>query len=117
VLEFLNFGSNLFTFSEGDGEETHLDEDVAEEFGGLLGDGVTGQKDIILLGPFFNFGLILVKGLESINIDEGDAGSGGLLDMGSIGEDADLSDIGCTLMLLKALWGRRTVPLNLLSGS
>jgi hypothetical protein len=43
VLEFFNLGGNFFSFSKGNWEETHLDEDVTEKFSGLFGDGVRSK--------------------------------------------------------------------------
>lgn len=100
VLELINLGSDLLTFSQSDGEEAHLDQNVSEKLGGLLGNGITGKQDVVLLGPFFDLGLVLVKGLETINVNVGDAVSSGLLDVGGIGEDADLGHRWGTLMLL-----------------
>lgn len=100
MLQLIDLGSDLLSFGEGDGESVHLDEHVAQEFGGLLGHGVTGQQDVVLLGPFLDLGLILIKGLEAVNIDVGDVVGLRLLDMGSIGKDADLGELRVTLMLL-----------------
>jgi hypothetical protein len=90
VLELINLGSDLLTLSESDREETHLDQHVSEQLGGLLGNGIAGQKDVVLLGPLLDLVLVLVKGLETVNVNEGDAVSSGLLDVGGVGEDADL---------------------------
>jgi hypothetical protein len=100
VLELVNFSGDLLALSQSDGEEAHLDEDVSEELGGLLGDGIAGEQDVVLLGPLLDFVLVLVKGLEAVDVDEGDAVGSGLLDVGSIGEHADLGGGRGTLMLL-----------------
>jgi hypothetical protein len=100
VLKLINLSSNLLTLSQSDREEAHLDQDVTEQLGGLFGDGVTGKEDIILLGPFLDFGLVLIEGLKTVNINVGDSVGSGLLDVGSIGEHADLSVRCDTLTLL-----------------
>ncbi len=100
MLELVDLGSDLLTLSQSDGEETHLDQHVTEQLGGLLGDGVRSQKHVVLLGPLFNLGLVLVKGLEAVDVDVGDAAGSGFLDVGSVGEDADLGDGRGTLTLL-----------------
>lgn len=100
VLELINFGGDLLSFSKGDWESVHLDQDVAQKFGGLLSDGIAGQKDIILLGPFFNFCLILVKSLETVNINERDSVGSCLLNVCSVSENANLNEKKSTLMLL-----------------
>ena len=100
VLKLINLGSNLLSLSKSDREKTHLDQNVSEQLGGLLGNGVTGKEDIVLLGPFLDLGLILVKGLETVNINVGDSVGSGLLDVGGIGEHADLSVRCDTLTLL-----------------
>lgn len=100
MLELVNFGGDLLSFSKGDWESVHLDQDVAQKFGSLLSNGIACQKDIILLGPFFNFCLILVKSLEAVNINEGDSVGSCLLNVCSVGENADLNDKKSTLMLL-----------------
>lgn len=100
MLELVNFGGDLLSFSKGDWESVHLDQDVAQQFGGLLSHGIACQKDIILLGPFFNFSLILVKSLEAININEWDSVGSCLLNVRSVGENANLNKNRCTLMLL-----------------
>lgn len=38
LLEFFDLGVDLFSFDNVDGESVHLDEDVAEKFGGLFAD-------------------------------------------------------------------------------
>jgi hypothetical protein len=83
----------------------------------LLSDGVAGQQEVVLLGPLFDFGLILIEGLETLDVDVGDVVGVGLLDVGGVGEDADLSGEGVTLRLEYAWKGSLTTPLNLLSGS
>ena len=100
MLEFVNLGSDLLSLSKGDGEETHLDQDVTEQLGGLLGHGVRGQQHVVLLGPLFDLGLILVKGLQTVNIDVGDSVGSGFLNVCGVGKDADLSEMEGTLMLL-----------------
>lgn len=100
VLEFVDLGSDLLSLSKGDGEETHLDQHVTEQLGGLLGDGVGGQQDVVLLCPLLDLGLVLVKGLQTINIDVGDSVGSGFFDVGGVGEDADLGEMGGTLTLL-----------------
>jgi hypothetical protein len=92
VLKLINLGSDLLTLSKSDGEKTHLHQHVSEQLGGLLGNGVAGQKDVVLLGPLLDFGLVLVKSLEAINVNVGDSVGSGLLDVGSVSEDADLGD-------------------------
>jgi hypothetical protein len=100
VLQLVDLSSDLLALSKGDGEETHLDQDVTEQLGGLLGDGVRGQQDVVLLGPLFDLVLVLVKGLEAVDVDVGDAVGSGLLDVGRVGEDADLGGGRSTLTLL-----------------
>lgn len=100
MLQLVDLGGDLFSFSEGDGESVHLDEDVAQELGGLLGDGIAGKEDVVLLGPFLDFGLIFIKSLEAVNVDVGNVVGCGLLDVGSVGKDANLSGMNVTLMLL-----------------
>ncbi len=90
MLQLVNFGSNLFSFSESDWEETHLDEDITQKLGGLLGDRITGQEDIIFLSPLFNFGFIFIESLEAVNIDVGDIVGSCFFNVCSIGEDANL---------------------------
>lgn len=100
MLELVNFGSDLLSFSKGDWEPVHLDQNVAQQFGGLLSDGIACQEDIKLLGPFFNFCLILVKSLETVNVNVGDSVGSCLLNVCSIGENTDLNEMKSTLMLL-----------------
>ena len=38
LFEFVNFGADLFSFRQIDRESTHLDEDVAQQFGDLFAD-------------------------------------------------------------------------------
>lgn len=100
MLQLVDLGGDLLSLGEGDGESVHLDEDVAQELGGLLGHGVAGEEDVVLLGPLLDFGLVLIESLEAVNIDVSDSIGSGLLDMGSIGKDADLNKPLTTLMLL-----------------
>ena len=91
VLDFSDFVDELFSFSHGDGELSELDEDITQKLGGLLSNGVRCQENIIFLCPFFNFGLILVESLKSINVNVWDFLSSSFFNMDSIGEDTDLS--------------------------
>ena len=91
MLELVNLSGNLLSFSKSDREKTHLDQHVTEQLGGLLSNGVTGKEDVVLLGPLLDLGLILVKGLEAVNVDVGDAVCSSLLDVCSISENADLN--------------------------
>lgn len=92
LLQLIDLGSDLLSFSQVDGETVHLNQSIAQKFGDLLSDRVAGQQDVVLLGPFFDFVLVLIEGLESFDIDVGDVVGGGFFDMGGIGEDANLSD-------------------------
>jgi hypothetical protein len=100
VLQLVNLSSDLLTLGKSDWEKTHLDQDVTEQLGSLLSNGVRSQKDVILLGPLFDLSLILVKSLQAIDVDVRDAVSSSFLDVGSIGEDADLNEGWVTLTLL-----------------
>ena len=100
LLQLLDLGVDLFSFDDVDGESVHLDQHVSEKFGGLFADAVRGKEDVVLLGPLLDFGLVLIESLEAVNIDVGDSIGSGLLDMGSIGKDADLNKRLTTLMLL-----------------
>ena len=100
VLEFVDLGSDLLSLGEGDGEETHLDQDVTEQLGGLLGDGVTGEQHVVLLGPLLDLGLVLIESLEAVDVDVGDTAGVGFLDVSSVGEHAHLGGARGTLMLL-----------------
>lgn len=80
----------LFSFSKGNGEFAELNEDIAQQFSDLLGNGVRCQEDIVLLAPLLYFSLILVEGFQTINIYERDSVGCGFVDMSSIGENADL---------------------------
>jgi hypothetical protein len=91
VLELVNLSSDLLSFSKSDWEQTHLDKHVTEQLGGLLSNRVTSQKHVVLLGPLFDLVLVLVKGLETVDVDVGDAVGSCLLDVCSVGEDADLN--------------------------
>ena len=117
MLDFCDFVNQLFSFSHGDGELSKLDEDIAQKFGDLLGNGVRGQKDVVLLGPLFDFVLVLIEGFQSIDVNKGDSLSGGFINVDDIGEDTNLNKHKFTLILLKALLGSLTDPLNLFSGS
>jgi hypothetical protein len=117
VLEFFDFSSDLLSFSKGNREEIHLDEDVTEKLGGLLGNRITSQQDIKFLSPFFDFGLILIEGFKTLNIDVWNSSSSCFFNMSSISKNANLNYTLCTFKLFDILWGSLTVPLNLLSGS
>ena len=117
MLELLNFSSDLLSFGKGNGEEIHLDEDVPEKLGGLLGNGITSQQNVELLGPLFDFCLILIEGLKTLNIDVWNSSSSCFFNVSSISKNADLNYTLCTFKLFDILWGSLTVPLNLLSGS
>ena len=90
VLDFSDFVDELFSFSHGDGELSELDEDIAQKLSDLLGNRVRCQEEIIFLCPFFNFGLILVESLKSINVNVWDFVSSSFFNMDSVGEDTDL---------------------------
>jgi len=100
VLEFFNLGSDLFSLSKSDGEETHLDEHITQKFGSLLSNRITSEEDIILLSPFFNFGLILIEGLKSININVGNSSSSSFFNVSGISENANLNKLINTLIPL-----------------
>ena len=117
MLEFLNFSGDLFSFSKGNREEIHLDEDVTEKLGGLLGNRITSQQNVELLGPLFDFCLILIEGFKTLNIDVWNSSSSCFFNMSSISKNANLNYTICTFKLFDILWGSLTVPLNLLSGS
>ena len=89
VSDFVDLREDLFALSQSDGELAQLDQDVSEELGDLLGNGVGGQKDIVLLAPFFNFSLVLVEGLKSINVNEGNIVGSAFLDVDGVGHDTD----------------------------
>ena len=91
VLDFGDFVEELFSFSHGDGELSELDEDIAQKLSDLLSNRVRCQEDIVFLCPLFNFGLILVESLKSINVNVWDFVSGSLFDMDGVGEDTNLS--------------------------
>ena len=38
MFKLIDLVEDLFSFSKGNGEQTHLDEHVTEQLGGLLGD-------------------------------------------------------------------------------
>ena len=105
MLKLINLGSDLLSLSKSDREKTHLDQNVSEQLGGLLGNGVTGKEDIVLLGPFLDLSLILVKGLKTVDVDVGDAVSSSLLNVCSIGEDADLNSESWYLDVVVGLVG------------
>jgi hypothetical protein len=117
LLQFGQLVGDLFTLGEVDGESVHLDEDVAEELGHLLADGVGGEQHVVLLGPLLDFVSVLIEGLEAVDVDEGDALSSGFLDMDGVGQDANLPRSRGTLIFWCTRLGSLTLPLNLLSGS
>ena len=100
VLELVDLGGDLLSLGQGDGEQTHLDQDVTEQLGGLLGDGVTGEQNVVLLGPLLDFGLVLIEGFQAVDVNVGDAAGVGFLNVGSVGEHAHLGRARGTLMLL-----------------
>jgi hypothetical protein len=83
----------------------------------LLSNRVTGQQEVVLFGPLFDFSLIFIEGLETLDVDVGNVVSIGFLNMGGVGENADLNKASVTLRLEYAWKGSLTTPLNLLSGS
>ena len=91
MLDFCDFVNQLFSFSHGDGELSKLDEDIAQKFGDLLGNGVRGQKDVVLLGPLFDFVLVLIEGFQAVDIDVGDLVGSGFVNVDDIGQNADLN--------------------------
>jgi hypothetical protein len=105
VLKLVNLSSNLLSFGKSNREKTHLDQHVTEQLGGLLSNRVTGKKDVVLLGPFLYLSLILVKGLKTVDVDVGDAVSSSLLNVCSIGEDADLNSESWYLDVVVGLVG------------
>ena len=117
LLQLLQLRHDLLALDQVDGETLHLDQHVAEQFVDLLSDVVGGQQHVELLCPLLDLCLVLVEGLEPVDIDPGDALGLSLFHVDGVGEDADLRGRGGTLTFLWASWGRRTLPLNLLSGS
>ena len=90
MLDFINLISELFSFSQCDGELSELDQDVAQKFGNLLGDGVGGEKDVVLLAPFLYFCLIFVESFQSIDINVGDVIGSGFFNVSGISQNANL---------------------------
>ena len=97
VLDFVDFVLDSFSVSHGHWVFTHLDENITEKLGDLFGDTVGGDKDIVLLGPLFDFGLLLVEGFETIDIDIWDFEFLTLVNMDGISHDTDLN---CNLLVL-----------------
>ncbi len=91
VFQLVNLGGNLLSFGQSYREETHLDKHITEKLGGLLSNWITGEKDIIFLGPLFNLGLIFIESFEPININVGNIVSSGLFDVGGISKNTDLN--------------------------
>lgn len=79
--KFLDLISNLFVFTDGNGELTDLVQDVTEKSGDLLHEGFRSDKDIERLGPLLDGLLILVELLGGINIDATNTSSLSLVTM------------------------------------
>jgi hypothetical protein len=100
LLELLDLGVDLFSLDDVDGESVHLDEDVAEQLGGLLADTFGGEEDVVLLGPLLDFVLVLIEGLETVDVDVGNVEGLCFLDVDGVGKDANLNQKGFTLILV-----------------
>ena len=85
MLDFINLGEELFSFSQSNGELSELDQDVAQNFSDLLGDAVGSKKNVVFLAPFLYFCLVFVEGFQSIDINEGDVIGSGLIDVSGVG--------------------------------
>lgn len=100
LLELLDLGGDLLALDDVDGESVHLHEDVAQQLGGLLADAFGSQEDIVLLGPLLDLVLVLIEGLEAVDVDVGNVEGLCFLDVNGVGENADLNRYGLTLTFL-----------------
>jgi len=100
VFKLIDLANNFFSFSESHREKTHLDQDITQQLGGLFGYWIACQKDVVLLGPFFNFSFVLVESLEAVDVDIWDTVGVGFFDVSSISENANLYERKDTLMEL-----------------
>lgn len=64
----IDLGSEVFVVGDDLGEHTDSVEDGSEDGGDLLDEGVTGEEEGVFLGPLLNELLVLVEGLETVEI-------------------------------------------------
>jgi hypothetical protein len=65
----INLGAEVFVVGDDLGEHTNTVEDGSEDGGDLLDEGVAGKKKGVLLGPLLDELLVLVEGLEELEVN------------------------------------------------
>ena len=101
MFHFLDFINGFFSLSHGNWEFSQLHEDISEKLGGLFGNRVRGNENIVFFGPFLYFSFVFVESFKTINIDVRDFLSGAFFNMDGIGKDTNLKIRDCgTLILL-----------------
>ncbi len=96
LLDLLDFGGGVFAFGHHEGELADLDQDVAQESGDLLHQGLRCDEGVVRLGPLFDEFLVLVELLQSVLVDAGDAVLLGLHAVGGRTDDRDAHPgLGC----------------------
>ena len=88
----VDLGSEVFVVGDDLGEHTDSVKNGSEDGGDLLDEGVTGKEEGVLLGPLLDELLVLVEGLETIEVDDIDLDVLGLdnVEMLGVSDQADL---------------------------
>jgi hypothetical protein len=68
----VDLGSEVFVVGDDLGEHTDSVKNGSEDGGDLLDEGVTGKKESVLLGPLLDELLVLVEGLEAVEVHDVD---------------------------------------------
>jgi len=69
----IDLGSQVLVVGDDLGEHTNTVEDGSEDGGDLLDEGVAGKEEGVLLGPLLDELLVLVEGLQELEVNNVDA--------------------------------------------
>jgi hypothetical protein len=98
----VDLGAEVLTVGDDLGEHADSVQDGSEDGGDLLDEGVGGEEQRVLLGPLLDELLVLVEGLEAVELHHVDLDALGLHDVAMLGvsDQADLQagagDVGET---------------------